>query len=212
MKNFLLVSALFLLGCRSAPFKVGSISPKTTSVSLSEKRDLDAGIAERYKKAKKPSFALISGFYSLPSTKPYGAAGVVDTFSYQLYFEVNTPKPYAIEPMAGDDAQGRERALNKLLDAGVKIKEISMSDAQAIAKAENKAQKDKQIFKPNQILSPDVDYLMSIYQANSKEGPLLVGRVIKNDGTLLAFRAVDHGEVDKLIVSLFEDTISRIGQ
>lgn len=212
---FLSLMVLNACSCRT-PFKVSNLTvkePHTVKATPKADLDLDSSMADRYQKAKKPSFALIDGFYSLPQTKPYGAAGIVQNYSYQIYFEVNdAEKPYAVVPMSGDDALGRNRALNKLLDIGVKIKELSLTDALAIAKAENKAEKDKQIFKPSTVLAPGVDYLMSIYPASSKEGPILVGRVIKSDGTLLAFRAVDHGQIDRLIISLFEDTLGRIGK
>lgn len=212
---FSLLVLLNACSCRT-PFQVSNLTvkePHTVLETPKAELDLDSGMADRYKEVKKPSFALIGAYYSLPEAKPYGAAGVVQSYSYQLYFEVkDNHKPYAVVPMGGDDAKARDRALNKLLDIGVKIKDLSMSDAMAIAKAENKAANSDQIFKPSTVLTPDVDYLMSIYPASSKEGPLLIGRVLKKDGTLLAFRAVDHGQVDRLIISLFEDTLGRIGK
>lgn len=216
MSKYLLVGLFFILGCRSAPFKVQSLTvkePPTVAESEKSELNLDEGLASRYKKAKKPSFAIISGFYSLPKTKPFGASGIVQSYSYQLYFEVgkSEQKPFAVVPMSGDEARARDKAINKLLDIGVKIKDISMSDAVNIAQAESKAEKSGKIFKPSQVLTPDVDYLMSIYPSRSKDGPVLVGRVIRVDGTLLAFRVVEHQEVDRLIISLFEDTLSRIG-
>lgn len=214
MKNLLWLSLLLFFGCRSN-FQVGSLSTKETRVAKSGdvKMNLSQGIAERYKKVKSPSFALVGGFYSLPVDKPYGASAVVETYSYQLHVEMSgKDRDFAILPMEGEDAVAKAHAFNTLLDAGVNIKELSMSDAVALAKAEKSAQKNQAIFSPGKTLLPTTDYLMSIDKAQSKEGPLLIGRVIKSDGTLLAFRAVDHGQVDILIISLFEDTISRIGK
>lgn len=217
--------AIIISGCRPAPFKVGAITSPPTQVASTDQsqvRNLEAtvsaSIAARYQQKKSPSFAIINGYYRLPEALPYGAAARVETYSYQTHFEATVVTPqnshYAIVPMSGDDANGLQKAFNSLLDAGVKIKEISMADALAIAKAEQAAASHKDIFRPIKVLAPDVDYLMSIYPSTSPRGPVLIGRVIKKDGTLLAFRVVYRGVnnsmMGTLVISLFEDTIARI--
>ena len=225
-KLMLLIVLLPLFSCRPTPFKVAQLSKKDVShVKSADRRLIDDfegvlndGLRIRYKRAKSPSFALINGYYHLPSTKPFGSASIVRKFSYQTYYEAvevkEDEKAYAIEPISGDDAIALSVAVNSLLDIGVKIKEISMSDALAIAQAENVAAKENKVFKPKNTLPPQVDYLISIYHARSVQGPVLIGRVIKADGNLMAFRVLHRGVhadmVSGLITSLFEDTISRI--
>lgn len=227
MWKVLLLSCLLMswCGCRSMPFKVEPLSAKKTTIEQTDQKLLtefeaviDAGMGDRYRKKKSPSFGLIQGYYRLPQAKPYGSVSIVRSYSYQTYFEGIEVKKnehaYAIESIGGDDALAYNQALNSLLNIGVKIKEIGMADALNIAKAEASAAKSDQIFMPAKLLPPGVDYLISIYPASSKRGPVLIGRVIKKDGTLMAFRTIYRGSgnspVGGLIISLFEDTIARI--
>lgn len=225
----IILSCLFLcilFSCRPKPFRVEKLTPKepprieaadparTESFALR----LDDALADRYRAKKSPSFAIINGYYRLPEAKPYGAATIVRSYSYQTYVEgisVSSPSRDAvITPIAGDDAISLEQAVNALLTLGVVIKEISVTDALAIAKAEQDALSSDTAWVGSTTLPPNVDYLISIYPASSKRGAVMIGRVIKRDGTLMAFRVVYRGDSDKsvgnLIVSLFEDTLSRL--
>jgi len=223
---YVLVMLLALLGCRSAPFKVEQLSTKESAEIKPPDRDLirdldgtlSKGLAARYRKAHSPSFALINGYYKLPTTKPFGAATIVRGYSYNTAFEVIAPpnqraQGYAIEPISADDALMLNKALNSLLDIGVKIKEISMSDALNVAKAESEAEKSGKHVSLGRVLPPNVDYLISVYPSHGSRGPVLIGRVIAKDGRLVAFRVVElHAKnmLSALIISLFEDTINRI--
>lgn len=225
-KHFLFIAFIVMAGCRPTPFKVQTIAPKephtVNAPSQDAMKELDVmlkeGIAARYKKAGSPSFGLINGFYRLPVVKPFGAATVVRGFSYNTYFEAaeitDQERGYAIEPITGDNAMALNNAVNVLLDNGVKIKDISMTDAINIANAESKAATSGKVFSLSKTLAPDVDYLISVYPSTSVRGPVFIGRVIKKDGTLLAFRVI-HRDANSyvlsgLIVSLFEDTVNRI--
>jgi hypothetical protein len=228
LKKLIWLSILFsLVGCRSAPFKVEELALKEKLLIQPAERRLindfegvlNDSMASRYKKAKKPSFALIKGYYRLPSTKPFGSVTLVRKFSYRTSYEAietaDGGSDYSIEPMPGDDAIALNEVLNALLNIGVTIQEISMSDALNIAQAEAAAAKENKILQAKKILPPKVDYLMSIYRASSSQGPVLIGRVIKKDGTLTAFRVIYLGgastnQIGGLITSLFEDTIGRI--
>lgn len=222
----LLAVLLAIAGCRSTPFKVERLTiteqKKVLPTDDKRLRDLEGvlsdGMAARYKKAKSPSFGLIHGFYRLPSTKPFGEATIVRSYSYNTNFEAvkvkGSERGFAIEPILGDDAVAFNQAINSLLDIGVKIKDISMTDALTIAKAESEAAQKSQSLFLSKVLPPDVDYLMSIYPSVSARGPVLIGRVIKKDGSLVAFRVIYRNASSNLlgglITSLFEDTISRI--
>lgn len=178
---------------------------------------IDKSLMKRYKKAKSPSFALINGYYHLPSSSPFGEALVIEGYSYQTQFSLISSKSkkdsYALEPMPGKNAQALEESYNKFLDQGIVIKEISMSDALAIIKHEQSANKSKP-FKLKKLLPPSVDYLISIYPSKTDYSSVLVGRVIKSDGRLLAFRVRnDNGDrlaIKYLLLSLIEDTLHRI--
>lgn len=224
MRNLaLLLITCVLVACRPTPFKVQTISTKEPTKideasAQPSKSSLKDTTAAKYKKANSPSFAIINGYYRLPTAQPFGAATLVKAYSYDTSFEamsVSTKdRSYAVEPMSGDDANVMVSAINQLLDIGVKIKEISMTDALAISQAEQAAAKKGKAFLMNESLAPNVDYLMSIYSTNSSLGPVLVGRVIKRDGSLVAFRvmyrSVNSNLMGELITSLFEDTIYRI--
>lgn len=219
---------VFFNACKPEPFQIRPITdkgprqippsdPARSSVGLDA--SLKHGLSQRYKKVHSPTFAIIHGFYRLPKASPYGAATVVRGYSYQTYVESvqveSKDLPFAVTPLAGDEAVALNESLNILLDMGVKIHEISMNDALSIAKAEEQAMKDK---KKNILwfkhLGPTVDYLMSIYKSQGPQGPIMVGRVIGKDGRLLAFRVMHHGSsssmLSKMVLSLFEDTINRL--
>ncbi len=224
--NCLLILVTTMVGCRSAPFKVEALSIREP-VEVKEPdrrfvRDfegvLSEGLGARYKKAKSPRFAIVGGYYKLPATKPFGAATIVRSYSYNTSVEIiatknNQEQAYAIEPISADDADMLSETLNSLLNIGVKMKEISMSDALLIAKAEAEAEKAGKKLTFGMVLPPDVDYLISVYPSRGSRGPVIIGRVIKNDGTLVAFRVVQQYQKNMfgaLVASLFEDTINRI--
>lgn len=216
--------ALFLTACRPTPFKVQTI-PAKEPYKVEEPTADDASsrlsprALENYQKAKQPTFALINGYYRLPSSSPVGHVTFVQEYSYVRDFQAVSvsmkDRDYAIEPISGNDAKAMATAINRVLDAGVKLKQINMSDANTIAKAEQAAAKGSQRFFINQTLLPEVDYLVSVYPATATNGPVLVGRVIKRDGSLIAFRVVDRGSVENnvmtdLLMSLFEDALTRL--
>lgn len=220
-----LSTALLFIACRPTPFQVKPIPAKepfrvekseTLTKGLSEEQKKT--LSESYKKANSPTFGLISGYYRLPKAHPFGAAKIMRGATYYSYIEKIELKgaehPFAITPLDGHDAQAESEALNELLNMGVKIKEISMSDALAMAEAEQIAVEKKHPWNFSRYLPPSVDLLMSIYRATGEKGPVLVGRVIAKDGQLLAFKVMENPKqrdaLGTLILSLFEDTVNRL--
>lgn len=226
MLRVVIIAFAFVSACKPTPFQVRPITDKgPRQIAQSDQSynggfdsALKQGLSLRYKKYHSPTFAIIHGFYRLPKASPYGAAKVVRGYSYQTYLESiqveSKELPFAVTPLAGDEAVALNESLNTLLDMGVKIHEISMSDALAIAHAEENAMKEKKNLLWSKHMGPSVDYLMSIYKSAGPQGPIMVGRVIGKDGRLLAFRAMHHGTsaamLSKMVLSLFEDTINRL--
>ncbi len=219
-----LISALFI-GCRPSPFVVKELSvqsPRTLKSLPTNDDTIDPSkkmlLKKRYEQVKKPSFALVNAYYRLPQHKPYGALSLKTSYSYMgVIEELKIEHPsndYVISPIEGDDALSLNNAFATLLDMGVHIKELSLSDATTLAKAEQEAAKEGKIFALSYRLLPKVDYLMTLNKTTSQRGPVLVGRVLSKDGRLMAFKVVyqpQHGQdLSALILNLFEDTINRI--
>jgi hypothetical protein len=218
---------LFLSACNPKPFVIRPISDhgarqiiatETAAEPVYDNANLEK-LRASYRRAHSPSFGIIDGFYQLPKARPYGSATMVREYSYYSNLEAIKLEPrqheeFVIQPLNGDEALALNKALNALLDIGVRFHEISMKDALSIAHAEKAAMKDKKNFLWSEQLGPSVDYLMSIDKAHSAQGPVLVGRVLSKDGRLLAFRVLSQGSSSKMlsamIMSLFEDTVTRL--
>lgn len=221
-------SYLFLISllsaCRPSPFNVTSINSRPPYVVLESKKSSDwdavkkASLKQRYNRLKNPSFALIKGYYRLPNSSPFGSITVVKGISYASEIEAikinKRQEDYAIEPLQGDEAMALQKGLNVLFSIGVHIKEISLTDALALAKAEREANNTKRVNFLGEHLSPGVDYLISINQSSSELGPVLLGRVVSRDGRLLAFKIIYSGnsfnDISSLILALFEETIDHL--
>jgi hypothetical protein len=224
--KFIFLSLIFICACRPSPYQVKALTPtkprQIEAPTNQSRNDFDedkkVSLKKRYQELKSPSFALINGYYRLPNAAPFGSATVVREFSYVATIEAlkieSAEQNYAITPMAGDEAMALHDGLNALLNLGVHVKELSMSDAVALANAESKAANNKSTFIFAKHLPPGVDYLISINKSSSERGPVLVGRVVSKEGRLLAFRVLYHSthhrDVSALILSLFEDTVNRI--
>ena len=113
-----------LLSCRPTPFEVRH-NP-ISNIKRIEKTEniaprLDAakkGVVLAYKKAKRPSFGIVEGYYSLPESKPFGEASVVKGYAYDSYVESvqlkGQKKAFAITPLKSDDAVAMNDAIAKL--------------------------------------------------------------------------------------------------
>jgi hypothetical protein len=226
MKNAILLPIiLLLLSCRPTPFEVRH-NPASNIRRIEKTENIARGLSAAkkeelvlaYKKAKRPSFGIVEGYYSLPESKPFGEATVVKGYAYDSYVESvqlkGQKKAFAITPLKSDDAVAMNDAINSLIDIGVKIKEVSMSDALALAKDEEQAHGTMHHFTLRKSLPPSVDLLMSINRSSGAQGEVLTGRVITKEGQLLAFRVMQHAasstSLGSLIISLFEDSIKRI--
>lgn len=221
---FFFTFALVLSACRPSPFKVQTLPPaKLTKVekiqelaALNEQEKL--ALSARYKSLNQPSLGIIMGDYRLPKAKPYGSVKINRTYSYWSALEElsikENPDNFAITPWNGEKAQSLNKAINALLDLGVKIKEISFQEALNIAQAENAAHKQQKSLLWSQKILPGVDLLLSLQEAHSENGPLLLGRVISKKADLLAFRVIYryHAKQDltDFLISLFKDSIERL--
>lgn len=225
MRRSYLFLMLLLSACRPSPFNVASINqskPYAVEKSQPSSSDWDAdkkfSLKQRYKLLKSPSFALIKGYYRLPNTTPYGSITVIKGISYASQIEAikidKQEQDYALEPIEGDEAIALNKSLTTLLSLGVHIKEIALTDALALAKAEREARHKSKTVNFGEHLPPGVDYLISINHSSSNRGPLLLGRVVSRDGRLLAFKVIYSGnsysDMSSLILSLFEETIDHL--
>jgi len=223
-KNLAFIFLLSLGACKHGSFDVKDLSKEQKSIkqerfkrlaSLDE--ELRESLKAHYKKANSPTFALIKGYYHLPSTRPFGSVEIIESYSYQTktnYLKlISKNNNYAISPMNADEALGLIEAINSLLDMGIKISELSMADALKVAEVEKSLDLSKDHLHFNKVLNPGADFLVSIDLADSKNGPVFVGRVINKNGQLMAFRAVrssDYRMLSEFVISLFEDTIKRL--
>ncbi|HXW60938.1 MAG TPA: hypothetical protein VEK06_05335, partial [Myxococcota bacterium] len=162
----LLVAFLVLVACRPTPFQVKPVpagepyrveKPEGEGAMVLSKEEMSK-LKEAYKKAESPTLGLINGYYRLPNAKPFGAAVLVEGYGYGGYIQKikveGAEAPFAITPIEGDDALALNQALNTLLDMGVKFKELSMSDALALAEAEQMAVEKKGSWVVNNYLPP----------------------------------------------------------
>jgi hypothetical protein len=218
--RFFVVAMLILSASCATKFKIRPISDKGPRIiapaenkNSAEKEELRS----LYEKAHRPTFALINGYYSLPKASPYGSAHIIEGYSYGTYISSTrlekSDMPFAIKALSGDEALALNKALNSLLDLGIRFHELSMSDAINIATAEKQALKNNKSMIWKEHLSPSVDFLVSLDKSHSKEGLVFVGRVISKEGRLVAFRVMPASStqaLSNLIVKLFEDTLKRL--
>lgn len=220
-----------LFGCSARPVKSSSeltfsrqISPEPIGAKKS------SGAENKYSvntlralniAAHKPSFGLVMGFYQLPQTNPAGAVVVTesDVFGrpYRAYwFKQPVEQPYSILPIDPFQVNVLNLAMNKMLDAGILFKEVSMADSLKVMKAEQEAiEKGKDQF-TTQTLASGVDYLVSIQRGFSESGVIYSGRVISTrDGRLLALQTMpDMGfySLGQLIDWVIGDSLRRLAQ
>jgi hypothetical protein len=223
MRYFTLSLCFLFLACGPKPFLVKPLTIKSPQKIELKKQtafgfesEKSQSLKLRYEALGRPSFALVNGNYRLPSLSPYGAVSLTESaffggYSRKLAVEKNE-KDFAIKPIPATEAKELNLALNVLLNMKVKIKELAMTEALLIASAEEKAAATSSIFTLDRQKFPDIDYLMSFFEAQAEEGPILIGRVIGKDGRLFAFRTmpVARNSLAEMILALFEDSINRL--
>jgi len=232
MKPFFFVTSsvlLLLIGCSARPIvstselplgekikpeiiETRSLSGEKNEISFNELKHLN-------EKAGKPSFGLIMGFYQLPSTKPAGAvlfeeSNVFGRSYRSFWFKDSFEKPYAVLPAAPLQLEVLVSAMNKLLNAGIEFKEVSMTDAVKIMKAEQEAIKSNKTWLVSRTLPSGVDLLISLQKGFSENGLAYSGRVISTkDGRLLALATwpdISVYSLKPLIHQLVVDSLRRL--
>lgn len=218
-----------LLGCSARQINSSSelVSPVPTTQSIIESRtvvgekdDFDVGQLQKLnQKAGKPTFGLIMGFYQLPGTMPAGHVAISEGYVFgepyrSFWFQATDAKPYAVLPAAPKQAEVLATSLNKMLDAGIRFKEVSMADAVMVMNVEKKMMlQNKTWFFPRSI-APGVDLLVSIQTGFGEIGPIYVGRVIATiDGRLLALVTwpdVGAYTLQPLVDRLVSDALRRL--
>ncbi len=218
-----------LLGCSARPIKSSAdlLSSQTAIPSVIESRSTDGAkdnldIGNLHKlnqKAGKPTFGLIMGFYQLPSTMPAGAVSISEGYVFgepyrSFWFQKSDIKPYAVLPASSQQSEVLAASLNKMLDAGIRFREISMADAVKVMQAEQKMMKRKETWLFPSSLASGVDLLVSVQKGLGETGPIYVGRVIATkDGRLLALATFpDAGPyaLQPLIDQLVSDALRRL--
>ncbi len=171
------------------------------------------------RKADKPTIGLIHGFYQLPRSKPAGAVyleqGRVFGASYQSFWLENTDEqPYAVLPASVEQSQVFEKFTDEMLDAGVRLVEVKMADANKIMKAEKKALENNSKWFMGRSVPSGVKLLVSLERGQGLYGPAYVGRVIQtNDGRLLAMATgIDAGpqSLEPVLRKLVSDALRRL--
>lgn len=220
----LFIAALCVCACRPAQFHTGTLTRNTKKVesygpsSKEALADLSVRLKHNAKKFSRLTVAFIKGSYRLPDASPIG--GVYVQKDRTLFSEseklalVKSQNEMALKELSGDDALATNEGINAVLESGLKVKELSFAEALQVAKAEEGAKKDGHDFVFGKTLLPEVDILVSFFKADSEEGPVLVGRALKNDGTLLSFRVfkqeTDSRRVSELLITLVNDALLRI--
>lgn len=188
------------------------------------------------KAAGGPAFGLIDGFYQLPAAAGAGAVVVRQDMATDLvtvrqrFVRLGKTRPYAVEPLSTRYAQAISGALEHLLDAGVRFKQVSTADAVAVMRAEqdhlkrgmeqkNGKQPDRQegsiaeALDWGRVLPAGVDVLLSLQQGQGETGAIYVGRAIRSsDGALLALLhqpAVEPRTLVVLVLQLVERALQR---
>jgi len=234
MKNILSCSIAILA---VSLFNACSARPIQSSSSLADEYRAvappipDSTVLEQYtqsvaelrkwnEQAQKPSFALIGGFYQLPETRvgPDISFRQGEFFGggYQsLSIRGRRHERFALTPFDVGSSFGLQAALNQLLDAGVRIKEISMADAMRVMNAENRAAERNVLLLLSQTLPAGADYLISIQQGIAQDiGPVWAGRVVSTkDGQVLAFDSLPSSgqyTIQPLLNKLIGSTLRRL--
>ncbi len=230
--NLLLLLAVLSLGaCSRKPIQSSGTLPQAYyqgigPAEIPEHSNADANskvsidqLKAWNRKANKPTIGLIHGFYQLPYSKPAGAVyleqGRVFGASYQSFWLENTnEQPYAVLPASIEQAQVFEKFTDEMLDAGVRLVEVKMADANKIMTAEKKALESNSKWFMGRVVPSGVKLLLSLEKGQGLYGPAYVGRVIQtNDGRLLAMATgVDAGplSLEPLLRKLVTDALRRL--
>lgn len=221
---------LSLMGCSRKPIQSSGSLPQTSYQSVTPEAIEQREVIQNAKfssqvlkawneKAGRPTFGIIPAFYQLPVSMPAGAVrieqGRIFGASYQSFQLSNAgPKPYAIESVSIEQSQAISNVVNQMLDAGVKLVEVSMADANRVMKAEQQVIEGKTGWFPGRQLPSGVGLLVSIQKGQGLYGPAFVGRVIQSkDGQLLALATqVDAGplSLEPLLRQLIADALRRL--
>lgn len=193
-------------------------------ITPSEAKSLDhyksegkAHINAGYIKANRPIFALIDGYYQLPNASAYGAAKLPD-FSYSGYLKNQKlnkkERTLSLNKLPSEEQAAMHEVMDTLLDLGVKLYEIPLKEVATMSEAESQALKGKGEWNwASHLMPKKIDYFMSIYKTTSKQGPVLVGRVLNLQGKLLAFRVMNFDntkKINNLVLALFEDALAQL--
>lgn len=229
-KALVVVALLSFTACSRKPILSSGTLPETSYQEVKpqeiEKHDIitmpvasQTQLKAWNQKAGRPTFGLIPAFYQLPVSMPAGAVHIqsaqVFGASYQSFMLSNTgPKPYVIEPASTEQSQVFSKAMNQMLDAGIRFVEVSMADANRVLESEKKVIEGKTAWFPGRQLPSGVALLISIQRGQGLYGPAFVGRVIQSsNGQLLALATVvDAGpmSLEPLLGQLVSDALRRL--
>ena len=206
MRLLLLGCLSVVLGCAVTPkAEQGSFTQKlfrrkTIKPAPTPKHEVKAAVANvdldilkaNNDKAGAPSFAFVKSYYRLPVANPVGSAtritGQVVGMPYDvIQLQTTNQRPWALEPMDVSQMDVLATVLNDLTAAGVRLNEITMSDAMQIVAAEQNAFAANQAFWPNRSLASGSDILLTWQAGKGIAGNVVVGRAVRtSDGALLA--------------------------
>ncbi|MEM7495196.1 MAG: hypothetical protein AAF471_03485 [Myxococcota bacterium] len=219
----------------------GALPPLPERTVVNPLGDDAAGAAKRIgslnKAAGSPAFGLIDGFYQLPAGAGGGAVVARQDVATDLvtvrqrFLRLGKSQPYAVEPLSTRYAQAISAALEQLLDAGVRFRQVSTADAVAVMRAERDHLKQRRKKKQGakradgqeewvtealawgRVLPAGVDVLLSLQQGQGETGAIYVGRAIRSsDGALLALLhqpALTPRTLGVLVLRLVERSLRR---
>lgn len=209
MKTIVLMFAAFtaILGqaaCSARPIASSTLAPVYTpspepipeaTVAGDEGLSI-ANLRALNRQAGRPSFALIGGFYQLPQIDSADSVTFREGQFFGGGYESLTirggqRRPFALTPFDTTSSVAFQSAFKELLDAGIKIVEISMADAVRVMNAQDHGNKNR-LLALAKTLPSGADYLISIQQGEAEEiGPVWAGRVVSSkDGRVLAFDSI----------------------
>ena len=204
MRLLLLGCLSVVLGCAVTPKAEQGSLPKNSSVekqikpAATPKHEVKAAIANvdldilkaNNDKTGAPSFAFVKSYYRLPVANPVGSAtritGQVVGMPYDvIQLQTTNQRPWALEPMDVSQMDVLATVFGDLTAAGVRLNEITMSDAMQIVAAEQNAFAANQAFWPNRSLASGSDILLTWQAGKGIAGNVVVGRAVRtSDGAL----------------------------
>jgi hypothetical protein len=228
------LSTAELIGCSARP-----IQSATISSAIAEEHAIDVPAIYEHKvqeaesdiapgelalfnqAAGSPSIGIVKGFYQLPAASPYGATsferarGLGFDFQKVTLWKDFNDQPYALAPIDAKEAEALSSAMNSLLDANIRLVEVSMADAMKIMEAEKMAMENKTWVFPKSSVPSGVDLLVSVEKGYGYYGNNFVGRVIRTkDGQICAFSTtadVGPASLGRFVSRLVKDCLRRLG-